>query len=73
VVLDSIAPRLPYRVVPAVIVQLPGDQPSVPIRSRPAKLNESLHLGYAIQWFCFAAISLGGLALAFRRRQSPGP
>ncbi|HYM81960.1 MAG TPA: SURF1 family protein [Candidatus Limnocylindria bacterium] len=67
---DSLATRLPYRLAPFAIRQLPGsgvaDRPS---RSRPARYNESMHLSYAVQWFLFAAILVGGTAiLAWTRR-----
>jgi surfeit locus 1 family protein len=45
----------------------PGSSP--PVREAPQPYPESMHLGYAVQWFAFAAILVvGSLALAFMRR-----
>jgi surfeit locus 1 family protein len=63
---DSVSARLPYPVAPWMLRQLPGPEaPSMPVREAPQPLNESMHLGYAIQWFAIALIFLvGGAALA---------
>lgn len=63
--------QLSYRVLPYYI-QLhprPGER-SFPIRLQPPEPDNGPHLGYAIQWFSFALIGLGGwLALVLRRDQ----
>lgn len=68
---DSLAPRLPYALAGYVLRELPG--PGVPDRPRrtlPRPYNEMTHLSYAVQWFLFAAIMLGGSAvLAWSRRR----
>ena len=47
--------------------------PASPRRDPPEPANESMHLGYAIQWFAIGTLVGGGmLALAFRKPQ-PGP
>ena len=47
--------------------------PASPRRDPPEPANESMHLGYAIQWFAIGTLVPGGLlALAFRRPR-PGP
>lgn len=51
----------------------PGEDPSRPPLDRPVRvpppaLDEGPHLSYAVQWFCFAAVALGGGA-AFARAQ----
>ena len=72
--LDTLSARLPYRLAPYALRQAPGaGVPARPARARPEPLDEGMHLGYAIQWFCFGAILLGGsIALAWqRRRRSP--
>jgi surfeit locus 1 family protein len=40
---------------------------SGPPRVEPAPLDEGPHRNYAIQWFSFAAISIGGLVIFLRR------
>jgi surfeit locus 1 family protein len=66
---DSVAGRLPYAVAGYLLRELPG--PGVPERPRriePHPYNEMTHLSYAIQWFLFATIMLGGsAALAWSR------
>lgn len=68
---DSVAPRLPYAVAGYVLREFPGPGvPDRPRRSPPRPYNEMTHLSYAIQWFLFAAIMLGGsAALAWTRRR----
>jgi surfeit locus 1 family protein len=76
---DSVAPRLPYAVAGYAVREFPGPGvPDRPRRSLPRPYNEMMHLGYAIQWFFFATIMLGGsVALAWSRRRrgapQPGP
>jgi len=51
--------QLPYPLLPAYIQQLPADNtPSdaYPRPLSPEHLDEGPHLGYALQWFTFAAI-----------------
>ena len=71
--LDTLAARLPYRLAAYALRQAPGPGvPARPERSRPEPLDEGMHLGYAIQWFSFAAILLGGsLWLAWQRPRRP--
>jgi surfeit locus 1 family protein len=68
--LDSLTSRFPYALAPVVLRQLPGPGvPDKPLRQAPTPANESMHLSYAIQWFLFAAIILGGsAALVWSRR-----
>ncbi len=68
---DSIAGRLPYAVADYALRQAPGPGvPGQPLRSPPRPFNEMTHLSYAIQWFLFATILLGGsAALAWSRRR----
>jgi surfeit locus 1 family protein len=69
---DSLATRLPYRLASFSIRQLPGpDVPERPSRSVPTAYNEMMHLSYAIQWFLFAFILLGGSLLLAVRRRTP--
>jgi len=68
---DSIAPRLPYAVAGYALRELPGPGvPERPRRSPPRPANEIMHLSYAIQWFLFATIMVGGsVVFAWSRRR----
>lgn len=72
---DSIARCLPYPVAGYVLRQRPGaGVPSLPRRTARPLYDETMHLGYAIQWFLFAILIPGGtaaLARSRRRRLSP--
>lgn len=71
---DSLTGRLPYAFALYVVRQSPGPGVAgMPRRSLPRPYNESTHLSYAVQWFLFAVILLGGSAsLAWsRRRRAP--
>jgi len=74
---DSIARRLPYPVAGYALRESPGPGvPARPRRSAPRPYDEMTHLGYAIQWFLFATLMLGGtaaLAWSRRRRAAPPP
>lgn len=65
---------LPYRVAPFYL-HLPPDTTaaavSLPLRLDLPALDDGPHLGYAIQWFGFAAIALvGGGAYFWRRKRA---
>jgi surfeit locus 1 family protein len=62
---DSVSARLPYPIAAWMVRELPGpDAAALPLRQAPPPLDESMHLGYAIQWFAIALIFLvGGAAL----------
>lgn len=70
--IDSVRRHFPYPVAGFVVRELPGDGvPAQPLRSAPRPFDESMHVGYAVQWFLFAAILVGGSsAVAFSRRRS---
>lgn len=72
---DSIAPRLSYPVAPYVVREEPGPgAPDLPRRSRRPLHDETIHLGYAIQWFLISLLILGGAAaLTWSRRRRAGP
>lgn len=61
--LEALDQRRPYRVLPVYLVQTPPPGETLPTESatglirtpRPVELTEGPHLGYAIQWFLFAA------------------
>lgn len=70
---DSLAARFPYALAPWFVRQLPGPGvPDRPLRLPPRKLDEFMHLSYAIQWFVFAAILLGGSLVVSRARRRRG-
>lgn len=70
---DRIRGQYPYRLLPALVQQLPaaaGQAPRYPRQLDPPPLDEGPHLGYALQWFSFALIGvLGWVALALRGRR----
>ena len=71
--LPAIGARLPYAVLPFVVLQLPDSSlPRLPRRDDPPALDDGPHLSYAIQWFSFAvtALVVGGL-VGFRKPASP--
>jgi surfeit locus 1 family protein len=69
--IPRIQAQVPY---PLLSLYLEEDQaPGEPVRRFPRAapeiaLSEGGHLGYAIQWFAFAGILLGGYVLFFRQR-----
>lgn len=59
-----IGSQVPYDLYPVVLVsQVPSE---VPIPLTPDPLDDGPHLVYAIQWFAFALISVGGFAALIR-------
>lgn len=71
--LPTLRERAPYPVLPLYVQQLPG--PALrepPFRIPPPEPDEGPHLGYALQWFSFAAIALVGLAVLLVRGRRPG-
>ena len=68
--LARIQSQLPYRVAPLYLLlqqQSPAQSGALPIPSPMPDLSNGPHLDYAIQWFTFATIALGGfLVLALR-------
>lgn len=69
----TLARALGRPVLPLYVQQLPAPgavNTNPPVRVPAPTLSEGPHLGYAIQWFSFAAIGVGGLAiLLFRERR----
>ena len=70
---DTLAGRFPYALAPWMLRELPGPGvPSRPSRAEPRPLDEMMHVSYAVQWFLFASILLGGsAALVTSRRRRP--
>lgn len=68
----AIGGRLPYRLAPVYLLLASQDPPQpggVPAPAPPPSLaaGDGPHLSYAIQWFTFAAIALGGHLVLVRR------
>jgi surfeit locus 1 family protein len=64
--------RIPHPLAPYYLVQTGDTATSHPVRREMPVLDEGPHLSYAIQWFAFAAIALGGAGFAIRReRRTP--
>jgi surfeit locus 1 family protein len=74
----ELARRAGYAIAPLVLTMenpVPRAlEDSVPARLPVPALDEGPHLNYALQWFAFAAIALGGLGLVLvaRRRETRG-
>jgi surfeit locus 1 family protein len=66
----EVTARLPYPVAPYLVV-LVGDTSTAghPARRELPVLDDGSHRSYAVQWFCFAAIALGGAAAVIRRER----
>ena len=69
--LPTIASMMPYPIKPYyVVLTSPGVHPErTPPRVPPPALGEGSHRSYAVQWFTFAIIALGGTALLVLRRR----
>jgi cytochrome oxidase assembly protein ShyY1 len=55
-----------------LVSQAPAQPGPLPIPVPPHELTEGPHLAYAIQWFAFAAIGLGGYVALLRRSRKSG-
>jgi surfeit locus 1 family protein len=68
----GIASQIPYPLLPVYIQQAPDPaSTTLPYRSLPVlELTEGPHLGYAIQWFIFAAILGFGYPIYVRREET---
>lgn len=71
---DAVAKAVPYPVAPVYVVVL-GDSAIAPdrlARLTVPPLGEGPHLNYAIQWFAFALIALGGAGVVVKQsREDP--
>jgi cytochrome oxidase assembly protein ShyY1 len=61
-------------VAPYYLVSI-GDSTSTthPARREIVALDDGPHRSYAVQWFCFAAIAIGGAAAVVRREWRAPP
>lgn len=68
---ERLAAQVPYDLMPAFLLvtqsapEAPGD---LPVPPEPPRTEPAPHLGYALQWFAFAAIGVVGYALLLRHR-----
>ena len=67
--LATVSAMLPYPVAPFyVVLTSPGSDPErTPPRVPPPALDEGSHRSYAVQWFTFAIIAIGGTAILVLR------
>lgn len=68
----DISQQIPYQLLPVYISASPNSSPQeLPYRSQQElELTEGSHLGYAFQWFIFAAILAIGYPLFVRREEN---
>lgn len=68
---SEIAARVPYPVAPYFLIATSKTSKGAhPARRDSLMLGEGPHFSYAVQWFCFAAIAVGGAAaVVFRERE----
>lgn len=66
---DSLLRRLPYPAAPLVVQALPEERgtPGYPVRLPPPEVDAGPHLSYAVQWFAFAVIAVGGWLIVVAR------
>jgi surfeit locus 1 family protein len=70
--IEGIAGQIPYPVLDVYLVQEgPAPHAGAPIPSPELDLSEGPHLGYAVQWFAFAAIAWVGAGLWLWRGPRP--
>jgi surfeit locus 1 family protein len=76
---DRIQPQVTTTLLPVSILLQQQDPPAegLPVPGAPPEQSEGSHQSYAMQWFFFTAILLGGYPLLLRRswraRQAPPP
>lgn len=70
---EAMRAQYPYPLLDIMIQELPGEGDArYPVKLPPPPLDEGPHLGYALQWFAFAIIGVGGwIALILRSRAAP--
>lgn len=67
---SRIQTQIPYLLYPVVVQQAPEAAPAtLPLRDYELQLDDGPHLGYAIQWFAFAAIAIFGPLIYWRQRR----
>jgi surfeit locus 1 family protein len=72
--IEGMRRQIPYPILDVYLAQQgPAANPNTPRPSTEIDLSEGPHLGYAIQWFAFAAIALIGGGLWLRRARASAP
>jgi surfeit locus 1 family protein len=72
--IDQLRPQFPYPLASYVVQLLPArGAPEYPRRLPPPTLDEGPHMGYAVQWFSFAAIAVIGFLVLLLKRKKGGP
>lgn len=71
--LSAIQPLLPYPVAGTYLVAEDSAGAAAPVRVGRPPLDDGPHLSYAIQWFCFAAIAIGGAIIVAIRTRGADP
>ncbi|MBN2387935.1 MAG: SURF1 family protein [Anaerolineales bacterium] len=68
--MGQINAQMPYRLLPVYLQQAPdGAQVSMPYQALPVlDLNDGPHLGYALQWFFYAALLFLGYPVSLRKQ-----
>jgi surfeit locus 1 family protein len=70
---EEIASKIPFPVAPYYLVMTGGPTSGAhPARREIPALDDGPHRSYAVQWFCFAAIALGGAAAVTWRERRDG-
>ncbi|HWQ13951.1 MAG TPA: SURF1 family protein [Roseiflexaceae bacterium] len=72
--IERIERQTGYPLLPVFVQQQPGPEPPAepPFPARTTDLGLGSHLGYAIQWFAFAAIlAVGYVVVTYRRLHAP--
>lgn len=68
--LDTLQAQIPYPLLPVYLQQAPaGEQTTLPYKALPVlELSDGPHLGYALQWFFYAALVFFGYPVYLRRQ-----
>ena len=72
--LEQIAKQIPYPVLPMYIQPNPDPndmEPPIPVQPE-LDLTEGPHMGYALQWFSFAAILFFGYPIYVLKQEAKG-
>ena len=68
----AVSSRISQPLAPYYLVQTGDTASSHPVRREMPALDEGPHRGYAIQWFAFALIAVGGaVVVTWRERRTP--